>query len=360
MAKGTDELKELEELTERRANKKSSNSSSDEPTATEDSVEDPPTLRTSEFKELSYEERMEGTIEGDKTWAVHGTSYVPCDHSVKQLPAGQYEPAYSDSYGYHMHKRYSNFDALLRFEDSVSDEIIINIEEFWAKEDDFRRFGFLWKRGILLWGPPGGGKTSTLQLIDQKLIALGGISVFITHPTTAAKSLARLRRVEPNRPIVANLEDIDAIQQQHGESRVLALLDGELQIDNIVFIATTNYPENLDDRIVNRPSRFDVVRKIGMPSPGARAMYLGTKNDRLLDVKCEGELEDWVRGTNGFSIAHLKELILQVEVFNKPLDYSIRRLRAMMNYHPKSTDNDDKVSMGFVKGENTVEEAPTR
>jgi len=174
-----EELKELEELTERRKGKESSDDSDCEATETEtDSVEEssvPPTR----FIEPTYTERMEGTADGDKTWAVHGSSFVPCDHSVKQLPPGQYEPVYSDSYGYHMFKRHSNFDTLLRFEDSASDQIIANIEEFWAKEDDFRRFGFLWKRGILLWGPPGGGKTSTLQLIDQKLIGRGGISVFI-------------------------------------------------------------------------------------------------------------------------------------------------------------------------------------
>ena len=180
-------------------------------------------------------------------------------------------------------------------------------------------------------------------------IGRGGISVFITNPYHAAKALARLRRIEPNRPIVANLEDVDAIQKEYGESKVLALLDGELQIDNIVFIATTNYPENLDDRIINRPSRFDVVKKIGMPSPGARAMYLGTKVERLLLEEHDGELDEWVNGTDGFSIAHLKELILQVEVFNNPLGYSIKRLQHMMDYHPKSTDNDEKISYGFVK-----------
>jgi SpoVK/Ycf46/Vps4 family AAA+-type ATPase len=230
----------------------------------------------------------------------------------------------------------ANFDELMRLPDSASEDIYQNIETFWTKEEHFRSFGFLWKRGILLWGPAGSGKTSTLQLISQSIVEKGGLSVYVSHPAVTAQGLAIFRRIEPDRPCVVMLEDLDAMISNHGEHEVLALLDGELQIDNVVFIATTNYPERLDKRIVNRPSRFDIVKLIGMPNAEAREMYLSRKNKRLVDNPAE--LAQWVKESDQFSIAHLKELIVSVEVFEVSLDHAIKRLRKMMDFHPKSDD----------------------
>ena len=269
-------------------------------------------------------------------WAVQGPNYFPCDEAVKELLPGQYEVQHSQSSGYFFQKKEAHFDELMRLPDSASEEIYQNIETFWTKENHFRSFGFLWKRGILLWGPAGSGKTSTLQLISQSIVDKGGISVYVSHPTVTAQGLAIYRRIEKTRPCVVMLEDLDAMISNHGEHDVLALLDGELQIDNVVFIATTNYPERLDKRIVNRPSRFDIVKLIGMPNAEARKMYLGRKNKRLLDNP--EELDKWVTESDQFSIAHLKELIVSVEVFEVSLTHAIKRLRKMMDFPPKSTD----------------------
>lgn len=280
--------------------------------------------------------------EGEKTakdasmWAVQGPNFFPCDEAVKVLAPGQYEVQHSQSSGYYFQRKMANFDELMRLPDSASEEIYENIQTFWTKEEHFRSFGFLWKRGILLWGPAGSGKTSTLQLISQNIVELGGISVYVSHPAVCAHGLEIFRRIEPDRPCVVMLEDLDAMISNHGEHEVLALLDGELQIDNVVFIATTNYPERLDKRIVNRPSRFDIVKLIGMPNKPAREMYLSKKNKRLAENP--EELAKWVKESDGFSIAHLKELIVSVEVFEVSLSHAVKRLRKMMDHPPKSTD----------------------
>jgi len=271
-----------------------------------------------------------------RMWAVQGANFFPCDESVKELAPAQYEVCHSPNSGFFFQQKNACFDELMQLPDSASEEIYKNIETFWTKEQRFRNFGFLWKRGILLWGPAGSGKTCTLQLISQSIIKQGGISVYVSNPTITAGGLAIFRRIEPDRPCVVMLEDLDAMISNHGEHEVLALLDGELQIDNVVFIATTNYPERLDKRIVNRPSRFDIVKLIGMPKPAARKMYLSAKNKRL--KKNPEELSQWVKATDGFSIAHLKEVIVSVEVFEVPLEQAIKRLQKMIDYHPKSTD----------------------
>jgi ATP-dependent 26S proteasome regulatory subunit len=235
-------------------------------------------------------------------------------------------------------------DTLMNLPDSKSSDVIKEIDRFWTLEPKFREYGFMWKRGVLLWGPPGSGKTSTLQLISKSIVDRGGLAIYVTNPHVACKGLQTLRSVEKQRPIVVMIEDIDAVLAEYGESELLALMDGELQIDNIVFVATTNYPELLDKRFVNRPSRFDIIRKIGMPSDDARRSYLSVKNSRLVENKTE--LEEWVAKSKNFSIAHLKELIIAVEILGQPIDFACARLHKMSEN--LSSSNSDAAAFGFA------------
>jgi ATP-dependent 26S proteasome regulatory subunit len=255
----------------------------------------------------------------------------------------------SPQIGIYFEQHVLNLDDLLILPDSASEMVIENIRVFWSRESEFRKYGFLWKRGILLWGPPGSGKTCTLQLVAQEMIKREGVVVYANEsPELIAAGLRLLRQIESKRSLVVMLEDLDAITQRYGESQLLSLLDGELQIDNVVFIATTNYPEMLDRRLINRPSRFDVVKKIGMPGTDARRVYLQAKNPRFSMVNSSAiELERWVKETNQFSIAHLKELIVLVEVFGISFNEAIERLRAMIGNKP-SSGNDDRSAIGFA------------
>ena len=111
------------------------------------------------------------------------------------------------------------------------------------------------------------GKTCLVQQIITNIVNTDGLVFQCTnHPAVFNDGLAQFRKVEPDRPIVCLFEDIDAIISEHGEDEILQLLDGESAIDKCLNIATTNYPENLDRRLVARPRRFDRVIQIGMPS----------------------------------------------------------------------------------------------
>lgn len=296
-------------------------------------------------------------LKGDaKMWAVYGHTFSPCEKAIEKLQPGQYSIEHSQERGIYFVKKQVNLDDIMNLPDSASEKILKEIEVFWTKEDKYRSFGFLWKRGVLLWGPPGSGKTTTVQMLSKMVIDKGGISVYVSDPKIAANGLELMRRIEPNRPVVVMLEDIDAIIKEHGEPSLLALLDGELQIDNVVFVATTNYPELLDKRIINRPSRFDIVRKIPMPSAEARRVYLTAKNDRLLtagEIEFPSNIEDpksptvkkteldaWISLTDNYSIAHLKELIVSVECFERPLVEVVRRLNKMIKKAPHSGEED--------------------
>lgn len=275
-------------------------------------------------------EGEDNSVKDNKMWAVYGgRNYNACEEAVKTLPPGQYTVDVNDSIGIFFHREDINLDELITLPDSQSQRIIDEIQRFWTLESRFRDFGFLWKRGVLLWGPPGSGKTSTLQVISKNIVDQGGLSIYVTNPDLSARALKTLRQVEPRRPVVIMLEDIDAIIDDYGEADLLALMDGELQIDNVVFVATTNYPKQLDRRFINRPSRFDIVKKIGMPSEKAREVYLKSKNHRLAHPENKAEMGKWLRATEDLSIAHLKELIISVEVLGQSLDTSVARLRKM-------------------------------
>lgn len=294
-----------------------------------------------------------GVVTDMQMWAVYGgRNYSACEKAVPEIPPGQYTVEQSNQLGIYFSRTTVTLDELIALPDSVSEQVISDIELFWEKEEHFRKFGFMWKRGVLLWGPPGSGKTSTLQVIADRVIQRGGIAIYVDHPGVAAKGLKQLRGVEPDRPLIVMLEDIDAIIDNYGESDLLALMDGELQIDNVVFVATTNYPERLDKRFINRPSRFDIVKKIGMPNEVARETYLRSKCTRLDgdDFQAKDELRQWVDATKGFSIAHMKELIVSVEVFGVDISTASQRLRTMMDVQPKSSDaeREEGTSFGFA------------
>lgn len=287
-------------------------------------------------------------------WATNGKDFFPTEKTVKTLAPGQYIVEYSDGTGPYFTLQDINLDDLLVLPDSNSEKVLKHIDYFWSIEEKFRELGFLWKRGILLWGPPGSGKTSTVQQLSAQIVELGGITIYCTSPHLTAQGLSVLRRIEKDRPIIVILEDMDAIVTRHGEADLLAMLDGEHQTDNVVFVATTNYPELLDKRFINRPSRFDEIMKIGMPSADAREYYLGNKNPRLADDP--EELAEWVDLTEDFSIAHLKEMIISVEGFGKTVQQAHSRLRAMMDATPSDYQqtHDNMNSFGFTGQTKTV------
>src|SRR5262249_23195198 len=82
------------------------------------------------------------------------------------------------------------------------------------------------------------------------------------------RCVALFRQVEPDRPIVCVFEDIDAIIAVYGDSDLLQWLDGNQQVDRAGNLASTNYPEKLDRRIIARPRRFDRILRIATPGCG--------------------------------------------------------------------------------------------
>lgn len=313
--------------------------------------DDPPAFGLVSADAPTPKEPTAAATEGaERRWAANDKIFWGVSATFNELPAGVYRPQATQN-GLVLVRQKIETDNLLELPDDEASKIIAEFTEFWKLGAEFRKRGFLSKRGFLLWGPPGSGKTSCVQLLIKRLAdTMGGITLFIDRPDLASHALQMLRNIEPSRPLIAVLEDLDSLVRRYDESEYLALLDGEAQVDNVVYVATTNYPEALDRRFVDRPSRFDTIRFVGMPSAAARRRYLEIKEPDLSPT----ELKEWVRLSDGFSIAHMKEMIIAVRCFGQPLKEVVDRLEAMHSRKPTSAEAPDKPSFGFGRSKSVA------
>src|SRR5271170_611381 len=279
-------------------------------------------------------------------WAVlPNDTFTAIGSTVRHLPPAIYTLSMDGNGTVYFNKTKVLTDNLIELDDSAALRVISGIETFWASKSKFDKFGILFKRGILLWGPAGSGKTATVNMLMNDLVKRGGMVVLVQSPPAAISGLKDLRRIEPDRPIIVVLEDIEEMIDNYGEHGLLGLLDGEHQVSNVVVLATTNYPERLGERIINRPSRFDEVILVDMPSAAARYRYL---KHVLKDTVPEEELKTWVLATDKLSVAHLRELIVATQCLGRPYDEVVDRLKRM-KIKPNS-ERRGKSDLGFETG----------
>jgi AAA+ superfamily predicted ATPase len=281
-------------------------------------------------------------------WTSHdGKKFIPASKTALHLPPGAYEIKHSNSAGIYFELVEVKIEDLIRFPETNSDKVICEITKFWEREHLFREYGLTYKRGICLWGPPGSGKSCTIRFIMKDVIERRGIVIKFTAPHLFTEGMRLLRDIEPTTPIVVLMEDIDGILEIYSESDVLNLLDGVDRIENIVFIATTNYPEQLGERIINRPSRFDKRYFIGYPNAESRKIYfeslIGTEKIAELGLN----IERWVAETEDLSIAHLKELFVAVVIQGDEYEDAIETLQSMKQKVRGDRDDKDEGTFGF-------------
>ncbi len=268
-------------------------------------------------------------------WEIKGDEvYSPANSTLATLPSGYFE-AQMTQQGIMYRRQKLNTDSLINFDDAKSASIIKEIQKFWESGAKFEEYGFLHRRGYLLHGPPGSGKTSIIQMVIKDMIERGGTIFTCKDPGVLEEALRALRGIEPARPVVCLFEDIDSIIQYNGESEILSLLDGENQIDHVLNIATTNFLKKLPERIKNRPRRFDRLFEIDMPTAKIRKQYLTLKFAQL----GEETITKWVTDTEKFSFAAIAELVVAVQCMDIPYKDALASLKSMLKRSVKGDES---------------------
>jgi hypothetical protein len=258
-----------------------------------------------------------------------GKRFIPCRQTRKVLPPGVYEINFCPQVGLYYENVPVKTEGLLRFPETNSLKVVDEIQRFWGLEANFAKYELTYKRGMLLYGPPGSGKSCTVQLLMADVIERGGIVVKFKSPDYFTDGMRAFRSIQPHSPMVVIMEDIDSLIERHCESDILNILDGVEELHKIVFLATTNYPGKLGHRIINRPSRFDKRFEIGFPNSQSRRLYL---EHLLFEEAPESlgiDLDKWIKDTSKFSLAHIRELFIAVILLGDKYEDAVKTLREM-------------------------------
>jgi len=288
---------------------------------------------------------------GYNQWAVHpGGKFSPTMPTEKKILPGFYEVGQDNQIGFYLQRKKITIDELYHLPSDELQDMIEDIEKFWDRKEKYKEYNFVHKRGILLYGDPGNGKSGIIQLCTKYLIEeMQGIVINLSNGDQIdwyQHLIGPLREIEPDTPLIVILEDIDGIagEGHWSTSMLLNLLDGIKQIDNVVYLATTNYPEKLEERITNRPSRFDRRYEVEMPSDKVREAYIKNKltPEELLSI----DLDEWIEKTKGLSLAHMRELVISVCAMGNTFADTMDRLNGL-KINPKIKSKNKEV--GFNK-----------
>ena len=266
-------------------------------------------------------------------WSSIDGCIVPVSNTMSRLEAGYYSLGSSQSMGMFFVKEKIELNKLYRLPNEATDLILNDISKFWKLEDTYKKYHRVFRRNYLLYSAPGTGKTSLINLMCEELInTYDGIVFSLNCEHDIAMfpdAVRRVRKIEPDRKIIAIIEDIDTFVSAGSSlnTLILNILDGNLKLSGLVTIATTNHIEMLEDRYTNRPSRFDRVVEFPLPNAESRKMFI---EKTVLPEDLEKiNIDDWVSKTEGFTVDHINELILLFFVFGHTEEEAFNELFKM-------------------------------
>jgi len=183
---------------------------------------------------------------------------------------------------------------------------------FLQRESWFRRFRLPFRRGYLLYGPPGNGKTSVARAMASHP-NLRAFSIDFSNEELHNDALTELFEAASHAaPSLVIFEDLERLygNEDEGQNRtritlqhLLNCLDGLGSKDGTIVVATANKPETLGPAILRRPGRFDRVVQLALPSLKLRCEYITKLSTNLEPLIVQAAAAE----SAGFSFAQLRE-----------------------------------------------------
>ncbi len=185
----------------------------------------------------------------------------------------------------------------------------------------FARLGVEPHSGVLLYGPPGCGKTLLAKVIasesDANMYLINGPEIMNKY---YGETEARLREIfkeaKDNSPSIIFIDEIDAIAPKREEAygdvekrvvaQLLALMDGLTERGNVIVLGASNRPDSVDPAL-RRPGRFDREMEISVPNADGRLeiLHIHTRGMPLSD---DVDLKNLASELHGYTGADIKSL----------------------------------------------------
>lgn len=210
-------------------------------------------------------------------------------------------------------------DTYLELDGSFND-VLQDIEDFKANAEYYKEINALHKVGILLYGPQGTGKTICVRHVLRTSVDDEAVVIVVSGDLPSQRLLTAMRETIDDRLKVFVFEELTtALNSHRAAEKILQFLDGENSLNNKIVLATTNYPENLPENIVNRPARFDKIYKFGPPTKEGRTKLL---RHYLVREPSPEEVEK----TKGNTVAEIKEIVNLMKVSKVEFLDAIKRI----------------------------------
>lgn len=251
----------------------------------------------------------------------------------------------------------SFFDSLI-LEPNLVDEMRREFKAFLTMREQYEALGLPWRRGALLIGPPGNGKTQCLRALARELDlpTLYVQSLKAEYEREDAMIAHVFNRARQLQPCMLIFEDLDALVTPKTRSVFLNQMDGFERNIGLIVVGTTNHPERLDASMLDRPSRFDRKYHFPLPSALLRARYVEMWRQKLRGrVAISAAMaQRIVDGTDGFSFAYLQELFVSAlmriaEGRDRDLDQSL--IECLVSLREQMKTGRDILYPSFPSGE---------
>lgn len=189
--------------------------------------------------------------------------------------------------------------------------------KFFDKEikDKVSTLNYKHKVGLILFGKQGTAKSSILKHYYLRGIEEHNALVFFFSNQYALPELwdfiTKIRKIQDN-PIIIFLDEFDEFfKRESYEDTFKMIMDGHLSIDNCMFLAATNYIDNIPKTIVDRPSRFKHSIEVeGIQDENMIFDFLNSNLSKLSDNVDEKELKRLAKESIGKTVDEIKEIIL--------------------------------------------------
>ncbi len=222
--------------------------------------------------------------------------------------------------------------------EDVKQELREAVEWPLKHPDAFRRIGIRPPKGILLFGPPGCGKTLIAKAVATEsganFIAVRGPEILSKWVGESEKAIREIfRKARQYAPVIIFFDEIDAIAPARGfsgdshviervVSQLLTEMDGITRLDNVIVIAATNRPDILDPALL-RPGRFDKLIYVPPPDRDSRLKILLIHTKRM-PLAEDVDLEYLANVTEGYSGADLEHLVREAAMIALREDINTR------------------------------------